>query len=289
MAPFRAQLGCQTARFSQPTWSNHRDIFLKVGYEEVTAYPYWDNKTKNIDFPALLSCLESSQPRTVFILHAQAHNPTGMDPSHDQWRQICTVVKRKQIIPFFDCAYQGWASGDLEEDAWAVRYFASQKVEMLVSQSFGKNLGLYGDRVGFLSFLLNEPGRVEGVRGQLTLILRAMYGSPCRPPARIIERVLADPDRRDQWRGQLRAMAQRIQEVRQRLRSLLEELVPSRDWSDITSQTGMFWYSGLTPDQGETLARQHVYITPSNGRVCLCGLNKKNIRYFATVIAQVTA
>ena len=285
----RHQLGCQAARFSQPTWSNHRDIFLKAGYQDVAPYPYLDDITNTLNFPSLLSCLDSSQPKTVFIFHAQAHNPSGLDPSHDQWRQICSVVKRRQIIPFFDCAYQGWASGDLEEDAWVVRYFAREGVEMLVSQSFGKNLGLYGDRIGFLSFLVSEAGRVEAVKGQVTLVLRAMYGSPCRAPARIIEKVLGQEERLSQWRLELRDMVRRIQEVRQRLRSMLEEKVSSRDWSDITSQTGMFWYSGLSHHQGETLARHHVYITPSNGRVCLCGLNNNNIEYFASVIVQVMA
>ena len=215
----------------------------------------------------------------------QAHNPTGTDPTREQWREICSVVKRKQIIPFFDCAYQGWASGDLDQDAWAVRYFARAGVEMLVSQSFGKNLGLYGDRIGFLSFVLSEAACVEAVRGQVTLVLRPMYGNPCRAPATIIERVLGHPIRRDQWRLQLRSMVERIQEVRRQLRGLLEGLAPGRDWSDITAQTGMFWYSGLTQDQGDQLASQHVYITPSSGRVCLCGLNNNNIQYFATVLA----
>ena len=217
----------------------------------------------------------------------QAHNPTGTDPTSDQWREICSVVQRKQIIPFFDCAYQGWASGDLEQDAWAVRYFARAGVEMLVSQSFGKNLGLYGDRIGFLSFVLSDASCVRAVRGQVTLVLRPMYGNPCRAPAVIIERVLGDPVRRHQWRLQLSSMVERIRGVRRHLRSLLEARAPHRDWSDITRQTGMFWYSGLTRDQGELLASQHVYITPTSGRICLCGLNNNNIQYFADVLAAM--
>merc|ERR1719382_1124294 len=128
---------------------------------------------------------------------------------------------------------------------------------MLVSQSFGKNLGLYGDRIGFLSFVLSDASCVRAVRGQVTLVLRPMYGNPCRAPAVIIERVLGDPVRRDQWRLHLSSM--------------LEARAPHRDWSDITRQTGMFWYSGLTRDQGELLASHHVYITPTSGRICLCG------------------
>ena len=132
------QLGCDSARFSDPTWINHRDIFIKSGFTDVQAYPYWDYVNKKFHFEALMSCMRQCKPKTVFVLHAQAHNPSGIDPSEDQWRQICKVMKRGQLIPFFDCAYQGWASGDLEKDAWAVRYFHSQRVEFLVSQSFGK-------------------------------------------------------------------------------------------------------------------------------------------------------
>ena len=126
------------ARFSDPTWINHRDIFLKAGFTDVQPYTYLDYSSMTFNFHALLECMRRSKPRTVFILHAQAHNPSGLDPSQDQWRQICEVMKTGQLIPFFDCAYQGWASGDLDRDAWAVRHFCDQGVEMMVSQSFGK-------------------------------------------------------------------------------------------------------------------------------------------------------
>ena len=158
---------------------------------------------------------------------------------------------------------------------------------MLVSQSFGKNLGLYGDRIGFLSFVLSEAGCVSAVRGQVTLVLRPMYGNPSRAPATIIERVLGNPARREQWGLQLRSMVERIQEVRRQLRGLMEGLAPGRDWADLTSQAGMFWYSGLSREQGEQLAGKHIYITPSSGRVCLCGLNNNNIQYFAKVLAAL--
>ena len=134
----RQQLGCEAARFSDPTWINHRDIFVKAGFTDVQPYPYLDYSSMTFDFDSLMESMKRSKPRTVFILHAQAQNPSGLDPSESQWRQICEVMKRGQLIPFFDCAYQGWASGDLEKDAWAVRYFCDQGMEMMVSQSFGK-------------------------------------------------------------------------------------------------------------------------------------------------------
>ena len=134
----KQQLGCNSARYSDPTWINHRDIFLKSGFTDVLSYPYWDYENKRFDFDGLINCMKSCPEQTVFILHAQAHNPTGTDPSQDQWKTICQVMKERRLIPFFDCAYQGWASGDLDKDAWSVRHFHSQGMEMFVSQSFGK-------------------------------------------------------------------------------------------------------------------------------------------------------
>ena len=134
----KQQLGCNSARYSDPTWINHRDIFLKAGFSDVLPYPYWDYQQSKLDFQGLLDCMNTCPENTVFVLHAQAHNPTGRDPTQEQWKQICRVMKQRRLIPFFDCAYQGWASGDLDQDAWAVRYFHQQEMEMFVSQSFGK-------------------------------------------------------------------------------------------------------------------------------------------------------
>jgi aspartate aminotransferase len=281
-------VGCRVGRYSDPTWINHRDIFVKSGFTDVTSYPYWNSATRAPDFQSLFECLESSPPYTVFLLHAQAQNPTGVDPTREQWRKICQIMKRRNLIPFFDCAYQGWASGDMDEDAWAVRHFEESGLEMLVSQSFGKNLGLYGDRIGFLTFIVKDQSKIEAMKSQLTLILRPMYGNPCRPAARLIEEVLLNKKRREEWSTQLMSMVNRIQGVRKDLRAMLEQLEPGKDWSSITTQVGMFWYSGLTRAQGMKLAEQHVYMMPGNGRMSLCGINSGNIRYFAETVARVT-
>merc|ERR1712037_646224 len=148
------QLGCRSARYSDPTW-------------------------KSLDFDGLLACMEKAPPLTVYILHPMAHNPTGIDPTREQWKRICALMKSRKLVPFFDCAYQGWASGDMDEDAWVVRHFASQGLELLVSQSFGKNLGLYGDRIGFLTLVVGEGVSLPALQSQLTLVLRPMYGNPC--------------------------------------------------------------------------------------------------------------
>jgi len=289
-AEFLQQLiGCRVARYSDPTWINHRDIFIKSGFTDVRPYPYWNNTTRSQTFEALIESLESSPPYTVFLLHAQAHNPTGVDPTKEQWANICRIMKERNLIPFFDCAYQGWASGDMEKDAWAVRHFEENGLEMLVSQSFGKNLGLYGDRIGFLTIVVKDKAKIEAMKSQLTLILRPMYGNPCRPAARLIEEIILNKERRAQWSTQLLSMVDRVKGVRRDLRAMLEELQPSMDWSSITSQVGMFWYSGLSPEQGMRLAEEHVYMMPGNGRMSLCGLNSGNIRYFAQTVARVVS
>jgi len=283
------QIGCRVARYSDPTWINHRDIFIKAGFTDVSPYPYWNNTTRAPHFEALIECLKSSPPYTVFLLHAQAHNPTGVDPSKEEWATICRIMKERKLIPFFDCAYQGWASGDMEEDAWAVRHFEENGMEMLVSQSFGKNLGLYGDRIGFLTMVVKDKNKIEAMKSQLTLILRPMYGNPCRPAARLIEEIILNKEKRAEWNTQLLSMVDRVKGVRRDLRLMLEELQPSMDWSSITSQVGMFWYSGLSPEQGMMLAEEHVYMMPGNGRMSLCGINSGNIRYFAQTVARVVS
>lgn len=282
------QIGCRTVRYSQPTWINHRDIFIKSGFTDVAPYPYWDPKTQAPCIEELMKMMTSSPPNTVFILHAVAHNPTGLDPTREQWQVICSIMKERKLIPFFDCAYQGFGSGDLDKDAWAVRYFADQGMEMFISQSFGKNLGLYGDRIGFLSIVVGDADQVESVRSQLTLILRPMYGNPCRPAARLVEKILLNPHKKAAWCSQLSSMVDRVNRVRKDLRAKLELLAPQKDWTSITQQVGMFWYSGLTPAQGWDLAKNHIYMMPSNGRICLCGLNTTNLDYFAKIVALIT-
>jgi len=230
------QLGCRSARYSDPTWINHRDIFTKSGFTDVTPYPYWNSAMKSLDFDGLLACMEKAPPLTVYILHPMAHNPTGIDPTREQWKRICALMKSRKLVPFFDCAYQGWASGDMDEDAWVVRHFASQGLELLVSQSFGKNLGLYGDRIGFLTLVVGEGVSLPALQSQLTLVLRPMYGNPCRPAAALLEKILLEPKKRGDWENQLRSMVSRVQGVRRELRQRLEALVPAFNWESITKQ-----------------------------------------------------
>ena len=271
-----------------------------VPYHSLYVYVrYWDNEAKRLDFAGLCEDLEAAPANSVIILHACAHNPTGgrsgyyrddredlvgMDPTKGQWEKIAEICKEKKLFPFFDCAYQGFASGCLDTDAWAVRYFVSQGFELFCSQSFSKNFGLYNERAGNLSVVSSNAGTVGRMRSQLTLIIRAMYSNPPSHGARIVDTVLTSPELYQQWRDCIRTMSSRIIEMRAQLRQRLEELKTPGDWSHITTQIGMFSYTGLTEEMCVFLKEEkHLYLLKS-GRISMCGVTTANVDYVAKAI-----
>lgn len=277
-------LGFKTYCISRPTWENHRLVFNNAGFETCLEYRYWDAANRKFDLDGMLEDLRSFPEGSVVILHSCAHNPTGMDPTEDQWKQIAAVMKEKKLFTFFDAAYQGFASGDLDKDAWAVRYFASEGFEFVCAQSFAKNFGLYNERIGNLTIVMNDPKPVANLKTQITLIIRAMYSNPPSHGARIVATVLNDPVLYEEWRGCIKIMSSRIKEMRQALRSKLEELGTPGTWNHITQQIGLFSYVGLTPTQVEFLSKEcHIYML-SSGRANMCGLNTKNVDYVAHCI-----
>jgi aspartate aminotransferase len=185
---------------SNPTWANHRSIFSRAGFK-VEEYPYWDAETKGLAFDAMLNCFRNAPAKSILLLHPCAHNPTGVDPTMEQWKQICQVAKEKQHVLFFDTAYQGFASGDLEKDAAAVRYFAEQGMEFQIAQSYAKNFGLYNERVGCLTVVANSKEVCERAKSQLKVLVRAGYSNPPAFGARIVERVLNDETLYKEWFG----------------------------------------------------------------------------------------
>jgi len=279
-------LGYSTVYHSDPTWGNHGKVFKNAGFTDVKTYRYWDPTTKGLDFAGLIGDLEAAPEKSVIILHAVAHNPTGVDPTKEQWTQIADLIQRKKLFPFLDCAYQGFASGDLDTDAWAVRYFESRGIEFFCSQSFAKNFGLYNERAGNLTVVMNDPANVINFKSQMTLIIRAMYSNPPAHGARIVDTVLNDPELYQEWRECIKVMSGRIIGVRSGLRSRLESLGTPGDWSHITSQIGMFSYVGLTPDQTQWLkTEKHLYMLRSS-RISLCGVTPANIDYVAQAIHE---
>jgi len=278
--------GLNVAYYSDPTWGNHSLIFKNAGFKDVRKYRYYDSKRNCLDFDGFIQDLESAPSRSVIILHACAHNPTGVDPTKDQWAKIADVIQRKNLFPFFDCAYQGFASGSLDTDAWSVRYFVERGFELFCSQSFSKNFGLYNERAGNLTVVFKNKELATNFRSQMTLIIRATYSNPPAHGCRIVDTVLKDPSLYKEWRDCIKTMADRIINMRSGLRERLEKLGTPGDWSHITTQIGMFSYTGLSPAQSEWLIKEkHIYLLKS-GRISMCGVTPANIDYVAGSIHQ---
>ena len=197
------------------------------------------------------------------MLHACAHNPTGVDPTQEQWQAISAALKGRPLAVFFDSAYQGFASGDAEADAIALRSFVEDGHQILLCQSYAKNFGLYGERVGALSAVCASKDEKAALESQLKAIIRPMYSSPPIHGARIVKEVLGDVKLRAQWTGECKAMAARIQEMRALLREGLKAAGSTKDWSHITSQIGMFCFSGMTTEQA---ARRRCHTGPATRR-----------------------
>lgn len=272
--------------FSNPTWANHGQIFGNVGLPTAT-YPYWDPSTKGLNFAGLIEALEAAPDGSIILLHACAHNPTGVDPTREQWVKIAEVVAQKKHFPFFDCAYQGFASGDLENDAWAVRYFAEAGFEMCVAQSYAKNLGLYGQRAGCFHFVTHSEDAKARILSQLEILQRSEISNPPAYGAKIASAVLNDEALFKEWEDNLRTMSGRIIEMRDKVYNKLVALGTPGDWSHITKQIGMFSFTGLSEAQVKRLKEEyHIYLT-NNGRISMAGLNSRNVDYFAEAVDKV--
>lgn len=270
-----------------PTWGNHNAIFKLAGLE-VRKYRYYDATESGLDFTGMLEDLKQIPEGSVVLLHACAHNPTGMDPTLDQWKEISDTMKKQNLFPFFDSAYQGFASGDASTDAAAVRMFVEDGHYMAMVQSFSKNFGLYGHRVGALSFVADDADEAARVVSQSKLVIRPMYSNPPRHGARIVSTVLSDPQLTADFVSQCAGMADRINTMRSVLRQNLQDAGSTRDWSHITRQIGMFAYSGLSKEQVmEMREKHHIYCT-LDGRISMAGVTSGNVEYMANAIHEVS-
>ena len=279
-----------TVYLSSPTWANHNQIFTNVGHK-IATYPYWSAKTRGLDFDGMISTLDSASEGSIVVLHACAHNPTGVDPTQEQWRKIAEVVKKRKLFPFFDTAYQGFASGDLNKDAYSIRYFVEQGFELVVAQSYAKNFGLYGERAGCFHFVASPGSEAKDVTtrvaSQLAIVQRSEISNPPAYGARIASLCLNDDKLFAQWEEDLRTMSGRIIEMRHALRKKLEGLDTPGTWNHITDQIGMFSFTGLSERQVQKLREEaHIYMT-KNGRISMAGINTHNIDYVADAISKV--
>ena len=282
--------GNKTIYISDPTWTNHKQIFSNVSLP-IATYPYFSKSTKGLDIEGMIAALQNARDRSIILLHACAHNPTGVDPTRDQWKRIASVMSAKKHFPFFDCAYQGFASGDLAADAWAIRYFVSQGFELCIAQSFAKNFGLYSERTGCFHFVtLPSPDAtttINRIASQLAILQRSEISNPPAYGARIASLVLNDKALFEEWEENLRTMSGRIKDMRRALRNKLEELGTPGTWNHITDQIGMFSFTGLTEAQVAKLKdTYHVYMT-KNGRISMAGLNTGNVEGFAITVDKV--
>lgn len=270
-----------------PSWGNHKAIFTLAGLE-VKQYRYYDKKTSDLDYSGMIEDIKNMPEGTVVLLHACAHNPTGMDPTMDQWQEISDIVKKQKLLPFFDCAYQGFASGDASTDAAAIRLFLDEGHHMAMVQSFSKNFGLYGHRVGALSVVGSDPDEAKRVVSQMKLVIRPMYSNPPRHGARIVETILSDPQLSSDFVEQCRGMADRINSMRILLRQKLEDAGSTHSWEHITKQIGMFAYSGLDKDQVMTMRKKHHLYCTADGRISMAGVTSGNVDYIANAIHDVS-
>jgi len=271
---------------SNPTWANHKQIWNNVNVP-LSDYPYFHSKTRGLDIDGLLSAMESAADGSIFLLHGCAHNPTGVDPTKEQWIKIADVMERKNHFPFLDVAYQGFASGDLDKDGWAIRYFVERGFELIVCQSYAKNFGLYGERVGCFHFVSKNAQAAKNIKSQLEILQRSEISNPPAYGARIVSTVLNDQALFNEWCENLREMSYRIIDMRQKLFNHLQQLGTPGTWKHITDQIGMFSFTGLNASQVKKLrAEYHIYMT-QNGRISMAGLNSSNVEYFAKAVDQV--
>jgi aspartate/tyrosine/aromatic aminotransferase len=272
---------------SKPTWGNHKAVFAAAGVD-VRDYTYFKPSTKGLDIEGMLKDLSAAPAGSSVLLHTCAHNPTGVDPSKEEWKMISDVCKKNQLYPFFDTAYQGFTSGSLDDDAYGLRYFLDQGFEMIIAQSFAKIMGLYGERTGALHIVTADQATAKRVLSQVKIIVRTNYSSPPKHGARIAAMILNDKAMREEWLNNLKDVTKRMNDMRTALRGELEKQKAKGDWSHITKQIGMFSFTGLNPKQVDMMVKnQSIYMT-KDGRISVCGITTKNVAYIAESIKKVT-
>lgn len=270
---------------SNPSWENHKAIFTNAGFE-VGTYAYYDAATRSVDFTGMLADLNAAAAGTIVVLHACCHNPTGYDITAAQWDQVIAVVKAKGLVAFLDMAYQGFGHG-IAEDGAVIGKFVAAGLNIFVSTSFSKSFSLYGERVGALSVVANDKEEAARVLSQLKIVIRTNYSNPPTHGGAVVAAVLNNPELRALWEKELGEMRVRIKEMRQKLVDGLKAAGVTQDMSFITTQIGMFSYSGLSKDQMVRLRSEFGVYGTDTGRMCVAALNSKNIEHVCKSIAAV--
>ena len=270
---------------SDPSWENHRALFTNAGFQ-VDSYAYYDAEKRGVNFDGMLASLNAAAAGTIVVLHACCHNPTGSDITAAQWDQVIAAVKAKSLTPFLDMAYQGFGHG-IQEDGAVIGKFVAAGLNFLVSTSFSKSFSLYGERVGALSVVCIDKEECGRVLSQLKIVIRSNYSTPPIHGGAVVAAVLTNPEWRATWEKELSEMRVRIKAMRQKLVDGLKAAGVKQDMSFITTQIGMFSYSGLNKDQMMRLRSEFGVYGTDTGRMCVAALNSKNIDYVCLAIAKV--
>ncbi|KAF2834629.1 mitochondrial aspartate aminotransferas-like protein [Patellaria atrata CBS 101060] len=279
--------GTKTIYIPTPSWANHNAVFKDSGLK-VEKYRYYNKDTIGLDFDGMVEDIKAMPKGSIILLHACAHNPTGVDPTEEQWRAISDAVKEGDHYPFFDMAYQGFASGDTDKDAFALRHFIKEGHKPCLAQSFAKNMGLYGERVGAFSIVTESAEEKKRIDSQIKILVRPLYSNPPIGGARIASEILNNPELNKQWLREVKDMADRIIKMRALLKENLEKLGSKHDWSHITSQIGMFAYTGLKAEQMDKLAKEHSVYATKDGRISVAGITSGNVKRLAESIYKIT-
>ncbi len=270
---------------SRPTWANHHNVFRSAGLD-TDHYAYLDDSGTRLDGAAMLESLRQIPPGDVVCLHGCCHNPTGVDPTAEEWTEIIEVARERRWLPLIDLAYQGFGEG-LDADAQAVRRCVNAGLEVLVAHSYSKNFGLYAERTGAVTAVTASADQASAVESQLKAAVRSNYSNPPKHGAAIVATILADDSLRQQWLGELAAMRDRIRDLRSQLVAGLTSRLPDRDFHFIEAQKGMFSFSGLTPLQVDRLKTEHAVYIVRSGRINIAGLNASNLDRVCDAIAAV--
>ncbi|HFQ4899366.1 TPA: amino acid aminotransferase [Vibrio vulnificus] len=281
----KRQLGDVKIWISNPTWANHHGVFRAAGLETVE-YAYYNPETKDKDFAAMLADLEKASAGDVVLLHGCCHNPTGIDPTAQEWEALAKLVADKGLLPLFDFAYQGFAKG-VEEDAQGLRTFAKFNKEILVASSFSKNFGLYNERVGAFTLVAESQEIAETAFSQVKAIIRSIYSNPPAHGSAVVTHILNDAALRAEWEAEVAEMRDRIQEMRELFVTTLKEEGVAADFSFIERQNGMFSFSGLNKDQVARLKEEFAIYIVGSGRISVAGMTKSNMGPLCKAIAAV--
>nr|WP_270916429.1 amino acid aminotransferase [Vibrio metschnikovii] len=271
----KRQLGDVKVWISNPTWANHHGVFGAAGLE-TTEYTYYNAEKKDKDFPAMLADLEQASAGDVVLLHGCCHNPTGIDPTLEEWEILAKLVAEKGLLPLFDFAYQGFAKG-VEEDAAGLRIFAQHNPEILVASSFSKNFGLYNERVGAFTLVAASADVANTAFSQVKAIIRSIYSNPPAHGAAVVTYILQNPALRAEWEAEVAEMRERIQEMRELFVTRLQEIGVNADFSFIERQNGMFSFSGLNKQQVQRLKEEFGIYIVGSGRISVAGMTKNNM------------